>query len=168
MGPVTLSPLEPGHADAMFRWTSDPEVADGLGLRNAATREGTEAWIAHALGDDSVHAFAIHAGDEHVGMVVLDRMDRAAATTRLHIYVGEPSARGRGVGRRAVELAVERAFGDYGLRTVWLVVHSTNARAIAAYRRAGFRFVDERREEAVVRGRPVTLLHMVRERTDGT
>src|SRR4051812_9139778 len=114
----------------MHRWTSDPEIHEGLGLRTASTPAGTQAWIERALGDDTVRAFAIHAGTAHVGMVVLDRIDRHVGTARLHVYVGD---RGKGVGREATKLAVAHAFEELALHKVWLTVHAKNVRAIAAY-----------------------------------
>ncbi len=164
---VRLAPLTALHADAMLRWTSDPEVRDNLGLRAASTPEGTRAWIDRALGDDTVRAFAILDGEAHVGMVVLDRIDRHVGTTRLHIYVGEASARGKGVGAKATALAVETAFGELGLAKVWLTVHAKNARAIAAYVRAGFQVEGVLRDEFVFRGERIAAVYMGRLRTDG-
>jgi RimJ/RimL family protein N-acetyltransferase len=144
----------------MHRWTSDDEIRDGLGLRAASTREGTELWIARALADDTTRAFAIHDGGAHVGMVVLDRIDRHVGTARLHIYVGAPEVRGRGIGRAATKLAVERAFGELGLHKVWLTVHARNARAIAAYVSAGFQVEGVLRDEFLLRGERVAALYM--------
>jgi RimJ/RimL family protein N-acetyltransferase len=144
----------------MHRWTSDDAIRDGLGLRTASTREGTEQWIARALVDDTICAFAIHDGDAHVGMVVLDRIDHQVGTARLHIYVGVPEARGRGIGRGATKLAVARAFGELGLHKVWLTVHARNVRAIATYVSVGFQVEGVLRDEFLLRGERVAALYM--------
>jgi RimJ/RimL family protein N-acetyltransferase len=89
----------------------------------------------------------------HVGNVVLDRIDTHLATCRLSIYVGASEARGKGVGRAAVERAVEHAFGMLGLNKVWLTVHVHNAPAIAAYVAAGFAVEGILRDEFVLRGK---------------
>jgi hypothetical protein len=44
MRKVTLSPLEPSHAEAMFRWTSEPEVADGLRGRRVTALTMERLW----------------------------------------------------------------------------------------------------------------------------
>jgi RimJ/RimL family protein N-acetyltransferase len=48
------------------------------------------------------------------------------------------SARGAGLGRRALELVLERAFGALGAELVWLDVLPSNARARRAYAAVGF------------------------------
>ena len=110
-----------------------------LGLRRPASGEATAAWFARAGGGDYLLPFAILLGDSHVGNVVLEQIDRHLSCVRLHIYLGAPEARGRGVGRRALDLALDHAFGTLGLNKAWLVVHAENAPALALYRSAGFR-----------------------------
>ena len=166
MSLVSLAPLGHSHADAMLRWTSDAEVRDNLGLRRVATREGTEAWLTRALSDDTVRAFAIHRDGEHVGNVVLDRIDRHVGTTRLHIYIGDAAVRGHGVGARATALAVKYAFDELGLHKVWLTVHAKNGRAIAAYARAGFHVEGVLRDEFILGGERVAAVYMGCVRTD--
>jgi RimJ/RimL family protein N-acetyltransferase len=73
-----------------------------------------------------------------VGNVVLDQLDRCARSARLSIYIGEASARGRGVGQWAVREAVRLAFDALGLERVWLTVRHDNAAARRAYEHAGF------------------------------
>jgi RimJ/RimL family protein N-acetyltransferase len=166
MGVVSLAPLGHSHADAMLRWTSDAEIRDNLGLRTTASREGTEAWLNRALADETVRAFAICRDGEHIGNVVLDRIDRHLGTARLHIYIGEAAARGHGVGARATALAVEHAFTELGLHKVWLTVHAKNGRAIAAYARAGFQVEGVLRDEFIFRGERVAAVYMGRLRAD--
>lgn len=157
---VTLRELEAADADAMLRWMQDPEVAENLGLRSAPSRERTEAFLVRARSDDSVAARAILQGGVHVGNVVLDAIDRVVGRARLHIYLGEPSVRGRGVGRKAVALAVALAFGELGLQKVYLTVHAKNARAIASYEAAGFAVEGVHRREFLLGGELVDELYM--------
>jgi len=53
-------------------------------------------------------------------------------------YVGDASARGRGVGRAAQALGLDRAFHDYGLQKVWSEVLADNDAALKAQAAAGF------------------------------
>jgi RimJ/RimL family protein N-acetyltransferase len=157
---VALVPLALGHADAMYRWMLDPEVASNVGLRAAPSRERTLAFIERASSDDTICARAIVENGTHVGNVVLDRIDRYLGTTRLHIYVGEAAARGRRVGRTALILALDLAFGELGLHKVWLTVHVKNARAIAAYKAVGFVVEGTHREEFLLDGKRVDEVYM--------
>jgi RimJ/RimL family protein N-acetyltransferase len=157
---VRLAPLAMEHANAMFRWMEDPTVSTNLGLRSTPSLEKTRAWIARALQDESVHAFAVLQQDRHVGNVVLDRLDSVLASTRLSVYVGEAAARGCGVGRTAIHLALHRAFHDLGLSKVWLTVHAKNVPAISTYLAVGFVLEGVLREEFVLEGKRLPALYM--------
>jgi RimJ/RimL family protein N-acetyltransferase len=157
---VTLTPLEPAHAEAMFRWMLDPIVADNLGLRSDPTLDKTRDFIERAAEGATVVARAILADGVHVGNVVLDQIDRHVGKARLHIYVGEGSIRGKGVGKAALEAALRLAFGELALSKVWLTVHTRNASAIAAYVAVGFRVEGVHRKEFLLRGERVDELYM--------
>jgi RimJ/RimL family protein N-acetyltransferase len=147
---VMLVSLTTAHAEAMYRWMCDPEVAMNLGIRSEPSLEKTRAFIERAANDTTIQARAILLDDKHVGNVVLDQIDGQARKARLHIYVGEAAARGRGVGKHAVGGALELAFDELSLNKVWLTVHTRNARAIAAYVAVGFRVEGVHREEFVI------------------
>jgi RimJ/RimL family protein N-acetyltransferase len=143
---VALGPVLPEYAERMFDWVRDPEVSGNLGLRREATLERTRQWIESAAADDSMRAFAILAEDRHAGNVVLDQIDWYLSKARFSIYLGEPAARGRGIGLAATRLALRVAFEELGLYKVWLTVHTANHRAIQTYLNAGFR------KEGLLRG----------------
>jgi RimJ/RimL family protein N-acetyltransferase len=157
---VRLSPIEPGHAEAMSRWLSDPEIAGALGVHREVSLEETERWIARALKDDSCWPFAILVGDRHVGNVVLDQLDRYISSARLSIYVGEPNARGAGVGEAAIRLALADAFGRLGLYKVWLIAHNLNEGAIGLYLKCGFVIEGVLRGEFIFRGERIDAVRM--------
>ena len=146
---VTLVPLKAAHAAAMVRWLSDPEVSSNLGLRAKPTLARTKEFI-KASNTDPVCGRAILLEGVHVGVVVLDQIDRRVGKTRLYIYVGDPRARGHGVGQRAVALASKLAFEELGLHKVWLTVHVQNLGAIRAYEAAGFSLEGTHRAEFVL------------------
>lgn len=157
---VTLAPLTHGHAAATYHWMLDPEVSRNLGLRSEPTLQRTSDWFEAALADPSICAFAVLLRDTHVGNVVLDRTDAYLRTARLSVYVGEPSARGSGVGRAAVCLAAGHAFDRLGLHKLWLTVHVQNAAAVAMYVRAGFLQEGVLRDEFILDGQRVDVLYM--------
>jgi RimJ/RimL family protein N-acetyltransferase len=80
----------------------------------------------------------------HIGLFGADVKDRCGT---LGIMLLRPHL-GRGYGTDAVRLIVSYGFREVGLHRIQLGVFSFNARAIAAYRKAGF--VEEgRRREAI-------------------
>ena len=157
---VRLLPLARAHAGAMLAWMQRDDVRDNVGVAAEPTMERTLAFIERALDDDAMAAFAIHDDEEHVGNVVLDRIDRRVGTSRFSIYLGAPERRGRGVGRAATRLALAHAFDALELQKVWLTVHVQNTRAITAYAGEGFRVEGVLRREFLLRGELVDVLYM--------
>jgi len=159
---VSLALLRPTHAPAIVRWLRDPAVSANLGLRSKPSLAKTRAFIAAAAdaANDALCARAILLGERHVGNVVLDQIDRHVGKARLHIYVGAAGARGRGVGRRAVQLALGLAFDRLGLHKVWLTVHARNRAAIRAYEAVGFAIEGVHRAEFLLDGERIDELYM--------
>lgn len=142
----------------MYRWMCDPEVSGNIGLRTVPTAEKTVAWVERATNDRTVSAWAILAGGDHVGNVILDRIDHARRSARLSIYVGD--RRGEGVGTRAMRLMLDEAFGPLGLNRVWLTVYAGNGPALALYSAMGFRVERVVEEASLAGGGPVQVIYM--------
>jgi len=157
---VALAVLRPAHARATLGWLRDPAVSSNLGLRSKPTLARTRAFIADARRGDAIWARAILLGRRHVGNVVLDQIDRFVGKARLFIYLGEPSARGQGVGKQALELALALGFRELGLHKVWLTVHRRNTAAIHAYQAVGFAIEGIHRDEFLLDGERVDELYM--------
>lgn len=158
---VCLRPLSMEHASNMYRWMCDPTIHDNIGLRSQPSLDKTMSWITRALQDGAMTCpFAIVVGHQHVGNVILDRIDDYLATARLSIYIGEPSARGSHVGRTALYLALSHAFEDKNLHKVWLTVHCRNHAAINAYTALGFVVEGVLRDEFWLRGQRASVLYM--------
>ncbi len=157
---VSLAPLSAEHADSMYRWMCDPAVRANIGLRAEPSLEKTLAWIASAEADCSIQAFAILVKGEHVGNVVLDKLDTYLNTARLSIYIGEGCSRGKHIGATAVYLAASKGFGDLGLNKLWLTVHVRNHRAINAYTGLGFAVEGVLRDEFILDGERLSVFYM--------
>lgn len=157
---VSVGPLGLVHCEAMFRWASDPDIRRDVGLRQAPSREHTEAWVRRAEQDPAILPLAIYRGGEHVGNVVLDRIDTFVQSGRLSIYLGSLSVRGAGVGRTAVYLACREGFQQLDLHKIWLTVHTRNTAAINTYTRLGFRLEGILRDEFWLDGQRADLLYM--------
>jgi RimJ/RimL family protein N-acetyltransferase len=91
--------------------------------------------------------FDIHEvyGMRLVGECILFDIDHAAGTAELGLIIGEKDCWNRGYATETVALLARYAFDVLGLSSAILNVYNFNERAIAAYRRAGFREVGRRR-----------------------
>ena len=111
---VTLIPLALEHAPNMYRWMCRAEISDNLGLRTQPTFEKTVAWIKNSQQDPLTQPFAVLVDEQHVGNVVLDRIDHYISSTRLSVYIGETQNSRRGVGRTAMYLRCVRRSRTWG------------------------------------------------------
>jgi RimJ/RimL family protein N-acetyltransferase len=157
---IALKRLGEDCAPAMYRWMCDPEVAGNIGLTREPSLESTLAWIELQRTDASIEAFGILAGDEHIGNVVLDQIDRYHGKARFSIYLGEAPTRARGAGTTAGYLALEWGFRELGLEKIWLTVHERNEIAIRSYERLGFVREGLLRGEFLLDGERLPLVYM--------
>jgi len=103
------------------------------------TRADAERWLV-ALAREP-YGWVIERDGHCVGEARLHHVDRAAGEGRLALGLFAPADRGRGLGTEAAGLVLAHAFGALGLARVRLRVLAFNARAVACYRRCGFREV---------------------------
>ena len=165
---VTVAPLSLAHAANMYRWMCDPEISRNIGLRTEPSLNKTIAWINGARENPLIEAFAAFLGAEHVGNVVLDRIDRHLDSARLSVYIGEATARGSGVGRTAIYRTLCEGFRRLNLHKVWLTVHNQNIPAIKTYIQLGFALEGILRDEFWCDGErvPVFYFGLVRQEFD--
>lgn len=103
---------------------------------NMARSDGWLAWL-----QDHRFGRVILADGEPVGEVRLHTFLDDEKTASLAIGLFATRYLGRGIGRRAIRLALIAAFDTYHLDRVDLRVLSFNARAIRCYEACGFRHV---------------------------
>ncbi len=145
----------------LHAWINDRELVVLSAPYRPVHFSDHEAWWASVSSDPSVELFAIRLLDDDrlVGTCQLLAIDHRHRSAELQIRIGEPDARGRGLGTEAVGLLLRHAFADLDLRRVSLHVLASNAPAIAAYEKSGFvregvlreaAYIDGRREDVVV------------------
>ncbi len=163
---VRLRTHVPANRAAFQRWYADAEVArllrhdqEPLGLAQSRAYFDTFILPLSARG----LCYAIHeAGtDRLIGTTALTDVtarDLNGRSAFFRIVIGEKDVWGRGYGTEATRLVMDEAFGTHGLTEVRLEVFRHNPRALAAYRRVGFRVTGEHTEWV---GRQRTELHVV-------
>jgi RimJ/RimL family protein N-acetyltransferase len=145
-------------------WANDPELAHLMNRARAVAEPEHEAWFDAVLTRTDCTFFAIEeaAGARHVGNVWLWNIDERHRKAELRVVVGEPTARGRGLGAAAIDLLCRHAFERMHLHRVYAYVLAINPRGRRAFERAGFvlegtlrgdRWTGERFVDAYVFGR---------------
>ena len=87
--------------------------------------------------------FYILLDEKVIGEVVLKNLDAEKKSCELGICLVNDSVKNRGYGTAAEKLALEKAFGEYGLETVLADCLLKNTRSQHVLKKLGFRFVSE-------------------------
>lgn len=140
-----IRPLKISDADFSWRWRNDPEIwkLTGRTWQRFVTREMEKNWISKVIKNTNERRFAICVGDneQYVGNVQLTDIENEKA--QFHIFVGDKSKWGKGIGTQATKLLLEYAFAKLKLQTVYLIVNMKNQAAIRSYQKSGFRILEE-------------------------
>lgn len=132
---VRLLPYGPEHDAQTVAWLNDERMQRSFGLSRKITVASHRAWIL-ANADTFIWAITGEAG-EHFGNILLQPV-QSRRSSYLQIYIGNPAARGKGVGWKALACVLDFAFGKLGLHRIWLHTLPDNKIAAALYEKAGF------------------------------
>ncbi len=152
---VRLRAREKTDLDRAHRWINDPEVTQSLVLRYPLSRAAEEKWLEENA-DSSFDwvRLAIDTKDgQHIGNIDLGPIAPEDRRASLGVMIGEKEYWGRGYGTDAVRTLLRFAFEEMNLNRVWLVVYEFNERAIACYKKCGFREEGRLRQDRYARGR---------------
>jgi RimJ/RimL family protein N-acetyltransferase len=149
---VRLRPPRASDTDARARLGVSAEVVLGYGAlaEDAPTlpRRLAARWLKGLQRHPC--AWVIEADGALVGEARLDTINRHDQRARLAIGLFNARHLGQGIGRQAVNLVLDHAFGVLGLHRVDLRVLARNHRAISCYRACGFVHEGVERDSAKV------------------
>jgi RimJ/RimL family protein N-acetyltransferase len=101
--------------------------------------EAQQRWVDAVIADPDRRGWIITAGGQPAGFLMLSGLTDCNRRAEWGWYIGDPDARGRGVGRAAQALGLDKAFDDFGLQKVWAEVLADNETALKAQASCGFR-----------------------------
>jgi RimJ/RimL family protein N-acetyltransferase len=138
-----LRPLEPGDLHRIFDWYSDPEVVSPYDRYFTDSFESFARSIGAAPSDPASLAprFAIEPveGGGVVGVVGHYLAHPVLETVEVWYLVGEPSARGKGLGKEAVALLVDRLYETSAVERVGITCDVENTPSVRLAEGLGFR-----------------------------
>ena len=132
---VTLRPAREADSAQLLAWRNDPDVrAASFAQREVSEPEHRE-WLRSKLADTACRLLIVEEGGEPVGQVRLDRLPPDEAEVSIGLAA---TARGRGIGRVALELAVGEAAAAFDVGAVSARVKEDNEPSLRAFAAAGF------------------------------
>ena len=151
---IYLRPMTFGDTDLIVAWRNSEEVRRNFIYQDLFTREGHENWIKNMVETGKVVQMIICdlAEDTPLGSVYIRDIDRQHRKAEYGIFIGEESARGRGVGTATARLMLDYCFHEEKLHRVYLRVFASNEQAVHSYENAGFKKEGLLREDVCIDG----------------
>ena len=154
-GGVALSPALPDDLGNLFLWLNDAKAA----LQDMPYRPVDclvfKEWLDQQARQSAQVLFIIRTlqPSRAIGFVLFKNLNPVFRAAELGVRIGDEGDRDKGHGSAGLKLALDYAWNTLNLKRVWLTTLAGNARAIAAYARAGFEQEGVMRQAAFIGGR---------------
>jgi RimJ/RimL family protein N-acetyltransferase len=136
---IYLSPISLEDVERYTAWLNDLSTTRYLTLASAqVTLQGEQEAIA-ALAKKQSYAIIEKGSDELLGNCGLFEIDPVHRSAEVGIFLGDDSRRGGGYGTEALRLLCDYGFNVLNLRSIHLRTYAYNDRAVASYRKVGFK-----------------------------
>lgn len=152
---IYLSPMCIEDAEKYTEWFSDRSNTDGLHhTSELASVESEREWIENTY-KKGTYNFAIvdSKTDELIGNCGISHMNNIDRTATVGIFIGDEENRNKGLGAEALNLLIDYGFNFLNLHNISLGVFSFNERAIACYKKVGFKEYGRRHESYFLDGK---------------
>lgn len=148
--------------DSILAWRNSDSVRKNFIYQELFTRESHENWIRSMIETGKAVQMIICDldTDKPLGSVYIRDIDRNHKKAEYGIFIGEASARGRGLGTAAARLMLSYCFREAGLHRVYLRVFAENTQAVRSYEKAGFVREGLLREDVCIRGKYYDMIWM--------
>lgn len=140
---VKIRPLRIEDAYTSVKWRNDSDVFRFTGntYDHEITIDSELEWIQKAIADPKDYRCAIIADDTYVGNIYLT--DIKDSIGHYHIFIGDRSYWGKGIGKEASILIINYGFNEIGLKEIKLRVNKANISALSLYKKLGFKEIDK-------------------------
>lgn len=136
---IDLRDIDDQDRDRLFHWRRLPEVDRWMCGEPAETEAAHRSWFDNFRHSPDRRGWIITLNAKPAGFLTLTGLSGCHKRAEWGWYIGEPDARGRGAGRAAQALGLDKAFDELGLEKVWAEVLAGNETALKAQTSAGFR-----------------------------
>jgi len=152
---IYLSPLNIEDAEKYVEWFCDFKASDGMEKSGKlVTVENEREWIENTLKNNAFQFAIINLeNDELIGTCGFSALNHQHRIGTVGIFIGEEKNRNNGYGTEALRLLLDYGFNYLNLNNIMLQVKSFNERAIACYKKVGFREIGRRRESYYLNGK---------------
>lgn len=137
---MKLRALEISDLPFLYQWENDAEMWVDSNTHNPLSQHLLREYVESSTGDiyrDGQLRLIIEEEERTMGCMDLFDFDARSRKAAIGMYIA-PDARGKGVGKKAVELLEDYAFRFLGLHMLYAIISEENAPCLALYRKAGY------------------------------
>ncbi len=158
---IYLSPRSPEDAELFTKWLNDFQTTDYIG-RSAEqyTVDAERKYLENHANDRASFCIVTLDNDTMIGSVSLEDFDFIERSALFGIFIGDENFRNNGYGTEAIRLILDYGFNYLNLHSIRLSVFGNNERAIACYKKCGFKEVGRFREKKYVNGKYIDIVLM--------
>lgn len=158
---IYLSPRNTEDVEKYVEWINDFQVTDYTGKSASLTTiESENKYLQEHINDEASFGIVRLKDDKLLGSVSLENINHINRSAILGIFIGEKEGRDRGIGTEAINLILEYGFNYLNLNSIKLDVMEFNSRAIACYKKCGFKEMGRRRQCNYINGKYYDTIHM--------
>ena len=152
---IYLAPLNETDCEQYARWLNDFEITDRLGNSDLVITEKSEKeWLEDNIKKGNhIYGIILAETDEIIGNIGIESILQTHRRADVGLFIGEEKYRNKGYGAEALKLACKYAFDKLNLHSLHLNVFAFNERAIACYKKVGFREAGRLREAYFCNGK---------------
>ena len=140
---LRLRKIEPSDLPFLYQWENDATMWADSDTHNPLSRHDLHQYIENTTGDiyrDGQLRLIIEESqlsNKVVGCIDLFDFDARNRKAAIGMYIA-PEARGKGVGKQAVQLLLDYAFNFLHLRMVYAIISVHNTSCLHIYEQMGF------------------------------
>ena len=151
---IYLSPRNTEDIEKYVEWLNDFQITDYTGRSSQLiTIESEKKYFEEHINDEAAFSIVRLEDDEMIGRISLEKVNHTNRTATLGIFIGDKDSRNKGLGTEAIKLILDYGFNYMNLNNIMLDVLDVNARAIACYKKCGFKEIGRRREANFTNGK---------------
>lgn len=158
---IYLSPRNIEDVEKYTKWMNDFEITDYTGRSHQImTLETEKKYLEEHINEEGVFAIIDSNKDKIIGSVGLHQVNHLKRKAELGIFIGEKEYREKGYGTEAIRLILDYGFNYLNLNNIKLDVMEFNERAIACYKKCGFKEYGRRRKCEFINGKYYDVIEM--------
>ena len=151
---IYLSPRNVQDVEKFTEWLNDFETTDYIGRSHESpTIEAEKLYLEERINEGNVFVIIHNETDKLIGTIGLHEINHFKRTATLGIFIGDKLYRGKGYGTEAIKLILDYGFNYLNLNNIKLDLLEFNERALACYKKCGFKEYGRRKQSKFINGK---------------